>query len=225
MNIAVICARKNSIRIKNKNFLKINKEPLINFTIKSAIKSKLFKKIIINTDSENYRCSIKNSKIREYLRPKFLGESNIRVLDVLKEMIKTLKINLDDNIFILFPTCPLRNSDDIINAFKIYKKHKSLRQLISISEFLPSINVAFYLDKKNHLKNKFIKEYNMSPGNNNHEKYFYCNYAILIQKASKLIKYKKLVNQNSVPYLMPFDRSIDIDEPSQLRLIKKILKK
>ena len=57
------------------------------------------------------------------------------------------------------------------------------------------------------------------------KKYYYCNYAILIQKASKIIKFKKLVNQNSLPYLMPFDRSIDIDEPSQLRLIKKILRK
>ena len=225
MNIAVICARKNSLRIKNKNFLKVNKKPLINYTIESAIKSKLFKKIIINTDSENYKCFIKNSKINIYLRPKILGGSKIRVLDVLKEMIKTLKINLNYNIFILFPTCPLRDDQDIKKAYKIYKKNNCNSQLISISEFLPSINVALYLNKKNLLKNKFIRKYNMSPGNNNHEKYYYCNYAILIQKASKIIKFKKLVNQNSLPYLMPFDRSIDIDEPSQLRLIKKILRK
>ena len=73
MNIAVICARKNSLRIKNKNFLKINKKPLINYTIESAIKSNLFDKIIINTDSKNYKYNIKNTKIRKYLRPKSIG--------------------------------------------------------------------------------------------------------------------------------------------------------
>ena len=36
---------------------------------------------------------------------------------------------------------------------------------------------------------------------------------------------KKLVNENSIPYIMPFERSIDIDEPSQLAVIKKIIKK
>jgi len=225
MNIAVICARKNSLRIKNKNFLKINKKPLINYTIESAIKSNLFDKIIINTDSKNYKYNIKNTKIRKYLRPKSLGGSKIRVLDVLKEMIKSLEINTNDNIFVLFPTCPLRNSRDIKNAFKIYKKNNCNEQLISVSEFMPSIDVAFYINKKNRIKNKFINEYNKSPGNNNHKSYYYCNYAILIQKASKLLKFDKLVNQNSIYYIMPFDRSIDIDEQSQLLLIKKILKK
>ena len=83
---------------------------------------------------------------------KILGGSKIRVLDVLKEMIKTLKINLNYNIFILFPTCPLRDDQDIKKAYKIYKKNNCNSQLISISEFLPSINVALYLNKKKSFK-------------------------------------------------------------------------
>ena len=34
-------------------------------------------------------------------------------------------------------------------------------------------------------------------------------YAIIALKASKLFNFKKLVNEKSVHYLMPFDRSID----------------
>ena len=224
MNIAIICARKNSKRIKNKNFIKVGGKPLINYTVDAALKSRLFSNIIINTDNKRYKLK-KNKKVSIYLRPKELAGSKVRVLDVLKEMLKSLKINPNTNIFILFPTCPLRNSDDIKKAFIKYKKYKFKKQLISISEYLPSIDVAFYLDSKNLLKNKFLDKYNKSPGNNDHGKYYYCNYAIIALKASKLVNLKKLVNEKSIYYLMPFERSIDIDEVSQLELIKQVIKK
>ena len=34
-------------------------------------------------------------------------------------------------------------------------------------------------------------------------------------------KVKKLINEGSIPYIMPYLRSIDIDERFQLQLIKK----
>ena len=53
MNIAIICARKNSKRIKNKNFIKVGGKPLINYTVDAALKSRLFSNIIINTDNKD----------------------------------------------------------------------------------------------------------------------------------------------------------------------------
>ena len=224
MNIAIVCARKNSKRIKNKNFTKVGGKPLINYTIDAAVNSKIFNSIIINTDNRRYTYK-NNKKVSIYHRPLRLAGPKIRVLDVIKEMLGSLNINSDTNIFILFPTCPLRNSNDIKNAYIKYKKYKFKKQLISISEYLPSIDVAFYLNSKNLLKNKFLHKYNKSPGNNNHDRYYYCNYAIIALKASKLIGLKKLINERSIYYMMPFERSIDIDELSQLKLIKKILRK
>ena len=57
MNIAIICARKNSKRIKNKNFIKVGGIPLINYTIDAAVNSKIFNRIIINTDNKKYTYS------------------------------------------------------------------------------------------------------------------------------------------------------------------------
>ena len=225
MNIAVICARKNSKRVKNKNFLLIKKKPLIDYTVETALKNKIFDKIIINTNNRKYKTIKSNNKILVYQRPKKLGNSKTRVLEVLKEMFKKISFKMNDNIFILFPTCPLRSVKDIINANKIFNKYKQKKQIISVTEYLPSIDVAFFIKKNNTLKNKFLKKYNTSPGNNNHDKYYYCNYAIIINKLRKIKNSKKLINENSIPYIMPFDRSIDIDEDSQLKVVKKILDK
>ena len=52
--IALIPARSGSERIKNKNIKTLNNIPLIAYTIKSAINSKIFDKIIVSTDSKKY---------------------------------------------------------------------------------------------------------------------------------------------------------------------------
>ena len=54
-NIAIITARKNSKRIKNKNIKIFNKKPLIYWTIKTALKSKLFDKVFVSTDSKKLK--------------------------------------------------------------------------------------------------------------------------------------------------------------------------
>ena len=52
--IAFIPARSGSSRLKNKNIKLLNGEPLIYWTVKSAIKSKVFNKIIFSSDSKKY---------------------------------------------------------------------------------------------------------------------------------------------------------------------------
>ena len=99
MNIAIVCARKNSKRIKNKNFTKVGGKPLINYTIDAAVNSKIFNSIIINTDNRRYTYK-NNKKVSIYHRPLRLAGPKIRVLDVIKEMLGSLNINSDTNIFI-----------------------------------------------------------------------------------------------------------------------------
>ena len=50
--ICVICMRANSQNIKNKNLITLNKKPLMSYTIKSAINSKLFDNIVVSSDSK-----------------------------------------------------------------------------------------------------------------------------------------------------------------------------
>ena len=44
---AIILARKNSKRLKNKNFKLLNRKELIDYTIESAINSKNFSNILL----------------------------------------------------------------------------------------------------------------------------------------------------------------------------------
>ena len=72
--IALIPARSGSKRIKNKNILKINGIPLLAYTIKEAIKSKVFDKVVCVTDSYKYaKIAIKFGAEVPKIRPKSIS--------------------------------------------------------------------------------------------------------------------------------------------------------
>ena len=50
--LCTICMRGGSQSIKNKNLKLMNGKPLMYYTIKQAIKSKIFDKIVFSTDSK-----------------------------------------------------------------------------------------------------------------------------------------------------------------------------
>ena len=75
MNICLIPARKGSKRIKNKNIKIFNGKPIIYYSIKAALKSKLFDKIIVTTDSVKIRkIAIEAGAEVPFLRPKKFGQ-------------------------------------------------------------------------------------------------------------------------------------------------------
>ena len=69
--IALIPSRSGSQRILDKNIKKLNKKPLLYYSIKSALDSKIFSKVVVSTDSKKY-AKIANLYGAEtpFLRPK-----------------------------------------------------------------------------------------------------------------------------------------------------------
>ena len=69
--IALIPARSGSERIKNKNIIDFFGKPLIFYSINSAIKSSIFDKIVVSTDSSKYaKIAKKYGAEVPFLRPK-----------------------------------------------------------------------------------------------------------------------------------------------------------
>ena len=83
MNIAIIPARAGSKRIKNKNIKLFFGKPLIFYSIKLALKSKLFDKVIVSTDSQKIAKIAKSFGADvPFLRPKNIStDSNCLIVD------------------------------------------------------------------------------------------------------------------------------------------------
>ena len=84
---------------------------LIEHTILSAIKSKVFNKIILSSDDEKILNLSKKYKIIDFIkRPKNLSGDYVKNIDVLNFYVKKLDIRKEyDYLSLLLPTCPFRN--------------------------------------------------------------------------------------------------------------------
>ena len=71
--LCTICGRGGSKGIKNKNLQKIKGKPLIYYTIKQAVKSKLFEEIVISTDKPEIQRTAKKYGASSW----FLREKNL----------------------------------------------------------------------------------------------------------------------------------------------------
>lgn len=225
--LCVICARGGSKGIKNKALIRINKKPLISITIKQAIRSRIFDEIIVSTDS------LKIQKIAKFygakswfLRPKNISSDNSSKLLAIKHaFLESEKyFNKKFNIcFDLDVTSPLRSVNDIKLALKKFKKNKNCKNLFSVNyakknpyfNMVEKKNNFYVLSKQNGIK--YFSRQKLP-------KVFEMNASIYIYKRQFLVNDYKLFNSNTSVYLMPRERSIDIDDYLDLKIVKSIIK-
>ena len=225
-NIAFITARAGSKRLKNKNFKKLNKVPLIDHTLRAAIDSECYSKIVVSSDDlkiKNYLSKkYKNSNLIVFIkRPKSLSGDKVKVLQVINFYFEKLKIEKTfETISLLLPTCPLRDKNHIKKAFKIFKKNK-LDGLISITE------IGFVYKMAIKINDKYIKPvWKNSPlitGNTrsqNHKKIYRPNGGIYLSDTKMFKKTKNFFKQKRLGYLiMNKIESLDVDNKDDFRLV------
>ena len=84
-NIAIILARGGSKRLPKKNILKLQRKPLVAWSIEAAIKSGLFDRVLVSTDSKEIQnISKKYNADVPFLRKKL---QMILVLQVLQHIM------------------------------------------------------------------------------------------------------------------------------------------
>ena len=145
-NLLLITSRKGSVRIKNKNIYKVNKIPLISYTLSYA-KKHVSKYCIAYTSTdceESKKLSLKH-QIPTLSRKKKLANNTVSHFNVIRDAIDQLnKKNIYfEYLTLLQPTSPLRNVNLIKNSIKILDKNKSfssLIELVKIQNYTGKIN-------------------------------------------------------------------------------------
>ena len=218
----LIPARSGSKGIKNKNMTILNGKPLIFYTIMEALKvcSKEF--IYVSSDSTVILDYAKTFGINTILRPESISKDESTSADVSKHFInKTNDNSLDYKILYLQPTSPLRKSNHIKDALKIFESSKC-KSVVSVSKSkqLPS--------KTFRLQNNFLEILNKSDIDNEirqkAELSYYPNGAIYIFNKLDFMDYGKIPDEKVLPYIMLNVDSIDIDDNIDLEYVKLIMK-
>lgn len=141
MNIAIIPARGGSKRVKNKNIKLFHGKPIIAWPINEAIKSKIFDKIIVSTDSKKIaRIAKKYGAVIPFLRKRLLSNNTANINDVIFDVLEFYKNRKEKINFVclIYATAPFLKKEDLKKGLKLLKKDKKLDYVLSISKLKTS---------------------------------------------------------------------------------------
>jgi len=225
--LCTICARGGSKGVKNKNIKEINGKPLIAYTIEQAKKSGLFEHIVISTDSDDIaNISKKYGAEVFFKRDEKMASDTAGKLEVIRDaFIKSEEYygSQFDYLIDLDATAPLRSVDDIINSFKQFIKNNNDNLITAMSSRRsPYFNLVevdsnskVYLSKI--LDNSIVRRQDAP-------KSYDMNASIYIWKREVILNEKGLFLENTGLYVMPEERSIDIDTELDYKFVEFLMR-
>jgi len=220
--IAIIPARSGSKGLPNKNILMLGNKPLIAYTIEAALKSNEFERVIVSTDSLEYKYIAEKFGAEVFMRSEELSNDKASSFVVIEDVLNKIE-TIVDYFVLLQVTSPFRNENHIKKSIKLFENG------ISEYDFLVSMQKS---DKSSSLIKPIydsgtLEEYNIDYSNYSRQKYdeYHPNGAIFIGKVKEYLEQKHFFGKRAKAYFMNKEDSIDIDDSLDFEIAITILNK
>jgi CMP-N,N'-diacetyllegionaminic acid synthase len=212
--LALIPARGGSKGIPDKNIVELAGQPLIGWTIDAARGANCLDRIVVSTDSDVI-ISVARGLGAEapFLRPAALATDHSPSIDVVIHALKWLNNEQEyapDAIMLLQPTSPLRTSEDILAAVSLFEKNaREGDTVMAVARAGMHPDLTMKMDASGCLVDytkgkKCTRRQDQTPA-------YGPNGSIYIAWAEDILNGGTFKGSRVLPYLMPEDRSLDID--------------
>jgi len=226
--ICTICARGGSQGVKNKNLINLRGKPLIAHSILQAIKSNLFDIITVSSDSPQIRAAAKEWGADFIVdRPDEMATSTAAKLPAIQHAVQETERTLVkqfDVIVDLDVTSPLRSVSDLCESFETLLKNTAALNLVTAypARRSPYFNMLEVSD------NGFVQlaKQPSTPVYRRQDspQCYDMNASIYIWKREAFFNYKNVITDRTLLFVMPEERSIDIDSKVDLQLVRLLAK-
>ncbi len=217
--LGIIPARGGSKGLPGKNIASLGGIPLIAHTILAARQSKALTDVIVSTDSESIAEVARAYGLAvPWLRPPDLSGDAARVQDAVRHALQRHpQGERFDYLLLLQPTAPFRSAEDIDHAIRMAAQHA------------PDTVVSFVREETCHPY--YMYYYAPGPGSPQVRPFVryepglprqefppcvYRNGAIYLVRRGFFLEKNAFVSESCMPYLMPRERSLNIDTPDDL---------
>jgi len=216
--LGITLARGGSKRVPRKNITDINGKPLIQYTIDEVNKSKYIDQYIVSTDDDEIKkfCSKIGQTYFERKPVSDTQKSSDGILEVLRGMDKP------HYVVEIMCTNPLKTYEDIdgvIEEIEI-QKADTVCSVVRVWDYHPS-RIKF-LDDDGRMEDVYpetpeTRRQDLSPPA------YIRNGSIYAMTWNHLHTYETRYDKNTVAYVMPEERTINIDEPIDLELARLLV--
>lgn len=221
--LAIIPARGGSKGVPRKNIRNIAGKPLIAWTIDEAKKSKYIDRLILSSDDEEiirvareWGCEV------PFVRPTELAMDTTPGIDPVLHAVE--KLQGYGLIVLLQPTSPLRVVEDIDQAIELCMNNK-VSSCVSVQKQDKSPYWMYHITQEQMMMPLINPEEGLNTTRRqNLPDVYSLNGAVYVAEVEKLLLTRSFISKDTIPYIMPKDRSIDIDEELDLIVAEAILR-
>ena len=199
-------------------------KPLLAYTVEAAKHCNIFDQIYVSSEDPEVLSVAEAYGATSDSRPRHLSKDEVKIIEVIQEFLKRREISPDVHVGVLLATCPLRLPEDIRKAYSLFVDADGSAPVASVSPFERPVQVAQAINQRDRLQPIFPDEYLRTTRSQDHQTAYWYNGAIVFNIAKRLATQRTLIGEEPIPYVMPFERSIDIDHQFQLRMVESILK-
>lgn len=226
--LAVILARGGSKAIPKKNIKKLADHPLIAYTICEALRSKKIDRIIVSTDDPKIqKVSIKYGAEAPFKRPKSLSGDKAKPVECILHATKWAEKDSGykyDYVVELLCTNPFKTVKDIDNALdkQIKTNADSVIAVMPLEDHHP-IRIKKIVNGR--IEDFVLKEIPESRRQDLKPKAYIRNGSIYCMRRDMLEKKIRYGTKESLAYVMPRERTVNIDEPMDFVIADYLMKK
>lgn len=225
-SIAIIPARSGSKGLKDKNIKLLAGKPMMAYTIEAAEQAGIFDCIHVSTDSEEYaRIARECGADVPFLRSSELSGDTAGSWDVVRWTLEQYAGRGQgfDRVALLQPTSPLRTAEDIQNAYRIMQE-KHADAVVGVCEMDHSPVWSNTLPEDGNMDGFLDRAANI--GRQNLPVYYRINGAVYLAKKDILSDAENaLYGVGTYAYVMPKQRSIDIDDVFDFTVAEAVMDK
>lgn len=223
-HIAIIPARSGSKGLKDKNIKSLAGRPVMAYTIAAARSAGLYDCIHVSTDSAVYQQIAREQGADvPFLRSANLSGDAAGSWDVVRWTLEQYEGlgQTFDLVTLLQPTSPLRNAGDILGAWEQMQERQA-KAVVSVCEMEHSPLWSNVLPEDGNMKGFLDRALNQ--GRQSLPTYYRINGAIYMVEASVLFQEPmQLYGEETFAYVMPKERSVDIDDQLDFILAETIM--
>lgn len=222
--IAIIPARGGSKRIPKKNIIDFFGKPMIAHTIEAIFESKVFDYVMVSTDdAEIAEIAKKYGAEVPFLRDEHFDDHST-VSDVVYTTLNRLKAecNLNfDQVAMIMANCPLKTSQDILEASENFEKSGASFQLSCVDYGWLNPWWAHKIDKNGKGEKLFKDTFKRSQDLDN----LYCPTGVIwLAIVKDFFKEKTFYGTGYRFYPLPWKSSVDIDNYEDLDMAEVLYK-
>jgi len=231
--LGIITARGGSKGIPGKNIIDLGGKPLIQYTVEAATAAKLLDRCIVSTDCEKIAHTAAEMGCEvPLMRPAKFAQDDSPHMDCIRHAINTLAEQESyqaDYVMILQPTSPFRTAEDIDAVIDMVSKI-SCDAVVSVTKSSVQLMKSFHVDDKTKQASPYVMSMPVSKYLRRQDSpcVYNENGAIFMQRVSSVLypghtRTGSLFSEDVQAYIMPAERSLDVDEPHDLEIARALV--